>query len=411
MAKKALLDVLEQTIGKYVRNLDAESLNVALWSGKIELNSLELDVESVNLQLEQRAQQAPNLALPFRVLSGRFESFQVDVPWAHITSRPVVLRARGLSIEVEPIDLMGVVDMLHVPTTGEEDIERMAELKEARGRLLDSSNQYRLQAYNMKKIALADEKTTASGDNNTNNASSSTFTSRLVRRIIENIQVEIKDVHVSLTDDDGTAGVCLESLRLVTTDKNGEHVFVDRTAADRNSSTAPFDMSFLYKLLQIEGLGVYLDEDEYTTARRSLHSISEKASSGAGSGSDNDENDSRAYNPMANHSYILAPLSFEAKLRQADSNVCIEYAKYHLRSQLSSLSILLTRNQLDYIRKLSKVMAASDTGSKPLFPEYRPLVRVKKGTAKEWWKYAVRCIGRLNGRRCWVEFFKAYQKR
>jgi hypothetical protein len=37
MAKKALLDVLEQTIGKYVKNLDAESLNVAVWSGKIEL--------------------------------------------------------------------------------------------------------------------------------------------------------------------------------------------------------------------------------------------------------------------------------------------------------------------------------------------------------------------------------------
>jgi len=31
MAKKALLDVLEKTIGKYVLNLDAESLNVAVW--------------------------------------------------------------------------------------------------------------------------------------------------------------------------------------------------------------------------------------------------------------------------------------------------------------------------------------------------------------------------------------------
>ena len=110
MAKKALLDVLEQTIGKYVKNLDAESLNVALWSGKIELNSLQLDVDSVNAQLNQRAVEAPNLALPFRVLSGRFESFQVDVPWAHISSRPVVLRARGLSVEVEPVDNKGIQD-------------------------------------------------------------------------------------------------------------------------------------------------------------------------------------------------------------------------------------------------------------------------------------------------------------
>jgi ABC-type bacteriocin/lantibiotic exporter with double-glycine peptidase domain len=33
MAKKERLDVLEQTIGKYVKHLDAKSLNVAVWSG------------------------------------------------------------------------------------------------------------------------------------------------------------------------------------------------------------------------------------------------------------------------------------------------------------------------------------------------------------------------------------------
>ncbi|OEU10030.1 hypothetical protein FRACYDRAFT_165020, partial [Fragilariopsis cylindrus CCMP1102] len=93
---------LQQTIGKYVKNLDPESLNVAVWSGKIELNSLELDVESINSLLDKQAEEAPNFAMPFKILSGRFESFQVDVPWSAIASRPVVLRARGLSVMVEP---------------------------------------------------------------------------------------------------------------------------------------------------------------------------------------------------------------------------------------------------------------------------------------------------------------------
>ena len=53
MAKQALLDVLEQTIGKYVKNLDAKSLNVAVWSGKIKLHSLELDIEAVNAELDR----------------------------------------------------------------------------------------------------------------------------------------------------------------------------------------------------------------------------------------------------------------------------------------------------------------------------------------------------------------------
>ncbi|KAL3923709.1 MAG: hypothetical protein SGILL_001499 [Bacillariaceae sp.] len=406
MAKKALLDVLEQTIGKYVKNLDAESLNVALWSGKIELSSLELDVDSVNAQLNQRAVEAPNLALPFRVLSGRFESFQVDVPWAHIASRPVVLRARGLSVEVEPVDNKGIQDLLdavNMDKSDEAEVVRLKKLKEAREEQLDSANQYRLQAYNVRKIALAEEREN-SGENDDN--SSTTFTSRLVRRIIENIQLEITDVHVSLMDSDGAVGVCLASLRLMTTDKDGEKVFVDRTGANRRSSL-DLDMSFLYKMLQIEGLGIYLDEDEFDNARKSLHSIGEVSSADSG------ESEDGAYPQglAADHSYVLAPLSFEANLRQADGNVCLNYAKYHLRSQLSSLSILLNRSQLDFARKLAKVMSPADTGPKPLFPEYRPLVRIKKGTTKEWWAYSVRCIGRLNGRRSWVEFFRAYQKR
>lgn len=84
MAKKALLDVLEKTIGKYVLNLDAESLNVAVWSGTIQLNSLELNINAVNTELDRQAVEAPNLAIPFRVTSGQFESFQVDVPWTKI---------------------------------------------------------------------------------------------------------------------------------------------------------------------------------------------------------------------------------------------------------------------------------------------------------------------------------------
>jgi hypothetical protein len=401
MAKKALLDVLEQTIGKYVKNLDAESLNVAVWSGKIELNALELDVESVNAQLDQQSVDAPNLAMPFRVLSGRFESFQVDVPWTQITSQPVVLRARGLSVEVEPVERQGLEykDPLCMDPPSETEVVRLIQQKEARERTLESADQYRIQAYNMRKIALAEQDPTSHSGDKSNNS----FTSRLVRRIIENIQVEITDVHISLADADASVGVCLESLRLVTTDKAGEPVFVDRTAAPSRNSSSSFEMSFLYKMLQIEGLGIYLDEDVFTSTRKSLQPVSETLS--------NDDDKDNFHPVQDQHSFILAPLSFEAKLRQADSNVCINHAKYHLRSHLSSLSILLKRGQLDFARRMIKVMTPKDNGPKPLFPEYRPMVRIQKGTAKEWWKYTARCIGRMNGRRSWVEFFNAFQKR
>ena len=106
MAKKAILEVLEGTIGKYVHNLDSESLNVAVWSGKIELQSLQLDIHAVNSELSRRAQLAPNLACPFKVIEGRFDKVQLDVPWARLTSRPVVFRASGLWVYVEPHDFL-----------------------------------------------------------------------------------------------------------------------------------------------------------------------------------------------------------------------------------------------------------------------------------------------------------------
>jgi hypothetical protein len=404
MAKAALLDVLEKTIGKYVKNLDPESLSVAVWSGKIELNSLELDVESINSMLDKKAEEAPNLAMPFKVLSGRFESFQVDVPWSQISSRPVVLRARGLSVMVEPLDRSSSQffdDDDKIEHDLIRNMKRAAKQKEFREEQVDESNTYRLQAYALKKIAFAADK------DNANDGDTSTFASRLTRRIMENIQIEISDVHVSLRNEDGSAGVVLESLKLMATDKQGRLVYVDRTAANpRNSSLSDVDLSFQYKMLQIEGFGIYLDKDEFENAKKSLRSVSEDRISLV-------RDNSSVYSRRSlGHSFVLAPLSFQTSLRVADNTSCIDNAnaKYELRSSLSVLSFLLTRSQVDTVRKVAKIMSPSNSGPIPLFPEYRPLVLVK-GHGNEWWKYASRCIGRISGKRLWVEFFQAFQKR
>lgn len=91
MAKAAILNVLEETIGRYVQGLDSKSLNVAVWAGKIELQGLKVDTRAVNRELARQAIDAPNLAVPFRIVDGSFESLKVEVPWARLTSRPVVV--------------------------------------------------------------------------------------------------------------------------------------------------------------------------------------------------------------------------------------------------------------------------------------------------------------------------------
>jgi hypothetical protein len=393
MAKKALLDVLEQTIGKYVKNLDAESLNVAVWSGKIELNALELNCDAVNLALDRQAAETPNLAIPFKVVGGQFRSFQVDVPWAHLMSRPVVLRAQGLSVTVEPYDRTAQADFLHALHASEE--ERASKVQQMREKAMADEDDYRRKANAFRQLAAEDLDGGSNSPSATSNSNAS-FGARLVRRIIENIQVEISNVHIQLHGSESSAGIVLESLVLTTTDENGNVAFVDRTGKKAINQAN----SFLYKALRIVGLGVYMDEDEMRSSaslskhKQQLFAIQEN--------NEPDEPD---------HTYVLAPLSFEATLRQADSNACVEFPKYMLASELDSLSILLSKTQLELGHKIVEQIRPSEEAAVPLFPEYRPLQRVTKDTAREWWRYAYRCIGRMNGRRSWSEFILAFRRR
>jgi hypothetical protein len=410
MAKKAILDVLESTIGKYVHNLDAQSLNVAVWSGKIQLSKLELNTEAVNRKLAQQATDAPALAVPLRVVGGHFDAFQVDVPWAKLTSKPVVLRANGLTVVVEPYDHLAVeaiapsISTCNSPslssgvtnTPGKSSSSKLGAsikyksaavtaTKSRREQSMEEADEARVKYNAIRNLTTDDNESVSSvstggmdpGSNDNN------FLARLVRRIAENLQVEINNVRIEMRACGCSAGVVLKSLSLVSTNENGERAFIDR-GSSKNS------LSFLHKELNISGLGIYCDEDN------GLKGDSSSA-----------------------HSYILAPLSFQAKLRQADTMECVDFAKYLVTSEIANCSILIARRQLELLHNVYTTILIRQHrsgASRPLFPEYRPLLpildrRASRSHSKLWWRYALRCMGRLTRRTSWMEFYKAFQKR
>lgn len=390
MAKKAILEVLESTIGRYVQNLDPTTLNVAVFAGQIQLSSLILDVAAVNSELGRRAREAPNLASPFKVVEGRFENVSLDVPWARLSSRPVVFRARGLRVVMCPHDFLkrnecdGDDGSSRGDGRGDTTGNNGDEMEEERVHSVQEEEKARQRA-NVVRMALEEDTTAAGGeDYDTEESKSSSFTSRLVRRIVENLQFEIEDVHISVRGCGVSAGIALGSLSLVTTDSNGVRSFVDR----QTSSKADPSSSFLYKELLISGLGIYLQH----TDDEGLMNIMQQQ---------------QQQRPME---YVLSPLSFQAKLRQSDLDNCVDFPKYLVHSKLSSLSIKLSRTQLELGHRLAMAVKPHNRGIRPLFPEYRPLVSVKDDP-KQWWKYATRCIGRLNRRRSWMEFYLAFRKR
>lgn len=345
-------------------------LDLALYNGRVELHALELNVDAVNAELERQATQAPNLAVPFRVVDGGFSHLEVDVPWTAFWKRPVIFRVKGLTISVAPLDHV-------VPESMDESYADR--VRDARAKSIASANDYRHQTNALTQLA-KEESNDKSGKKH-----SSSF---LYRRAAENLQIEITDVHISLVGADARAGVVLESLRIFTTDEAGNEKFVVREVKDGNS--------FLHKSLVIRGLGAYMDDN--TTAARSLAAI----------GEDEGEKDGQS---SGDHNYILAPLSFLARLRIADGNVCVDYHKYLLESELSALSILLSKAQVELARKIQRQIKPALDRPRPLFPEYRPLKKLTRATAKDWWRYAYRCVGRLNGRGSWGEFGRAFQLR
>ncbi len=404
-----------------------ESLNVAVWAGKIELNSLKLDIEAVNRELARKAAEAPNLALPFRVISGSFTHLRVDVPWARITSRPVVMRLSGLKATVEPYDHLASKYNYAASTTATMNEEEKQEeergslststsastpkkkkkqKKDKRETALSYAEEGRQRSNTMRKLAQMDaededvQHLVANLDNNNHNTTSNSeqtrsasdtgFKAKLVRRIIENLQVDIDGVKLEMRGQGCVAGLALDHFSIVTTDQNGTRTFVDRAT---NSNDV--ENSFIYKVLSLKGLGIYCDE-EVDYSRHKLNC--------------------EHYQPLSSRrigerNYILSPLSFEAKLRQSDCINCIDFPKYLLSTNLPSVSIQLTRTQLELIHNVNLDIAKKQHVSRPLFPEYRPDEPLNKASAKKWWKYAVRAVGRITRRRSWLEFFIAFQKR
>ena len=375
MAKNALLGVLESTVGKYVQGLDAKSLNVAVWSGKIELSGLKLDVDAVNDELGRRARAAPNLAVPIRVCDGRFDTLKIEVPWARIASRPVVIKAAGFEVTVEPYDhLQGVTDLA------------AKKRKEVRKDEIARADEDRKRRNALWKINLTDIEgggtsgSARGGGQSSDPKQDAGFTANLIKRIIENFQIEIESFHVSLRGCGAQAGVVLGSLSIATTNEHGVKTFVDRTIVDKNTGTRS---KFLFKALSMSGLGLYVD----ATLTPSL--------------------------PMAEgrHSYILAPMDFEASVRQSDHEGHKMFPKYQVKSKIPQLASSLSQTQLELTNQITAALAPNQNVVRPLFPEYRPTSDILLGGARDWWRYAVRAIGRLNRRRSWAEFFIAYRKR
>lgn len=94
MFEKAVAVVLQRVLGHFLKGFDSESLKLSVWDGNIALFNLELNTEAIE-----------TLGLPVSVLGGTVGEVRVQVPWSHLSTKPITITIKKLLLLVAPKDI------------------------------------------------------------------------------------------------------------------------------------------------------------------------------------------------------------------------------------------------------------------------------------------------------------------
>ena len=207
--KDVVVQRLQQYFGDYVDGLTPENLRVQVLAGTITQCDLSLKAEAL-----------AQLQLPVVVRAGRLRRFHVVVPWSRITSEPVVVHIAGVTV---------------LAALAEEDADDAAAAAELASVQLAKLLHKKIEAVH------AAEALRKAGLQTSPGGAEESYATRLGRTILNNLRVNISDLHIRFEDVPPAGGgrpVCLgvqlASLRIVTTDAHGQELFVDDGERDQS---------------------------------------------------------------------------------------------------------------------------------------------------------------------------------
>ncbi|XP_076236647.1 vacuolar protein sorting 13D [Calliopsis andreniformis] len=349
--------VLNNYLGKYVENLNTDQLSIAL-SGEVELENLPLKKEALR-----------HIGLPVEIKAGFIGKVRLQIPVRQIRTASWVIVIEQLYLVAGPISLDEFDQEAEEQANVEYKLSRLDAL-EARWRAdTDRDPGYYASSY----------------------SSWVNYGTSLVTNIIENLQLNIKDVHiryedgVTLSNGSGIAlGVTIGAL----------------TAQSCDASWIPGSTSWnltdaSFKLMELDRFSIYwndLKPDEFV----GFHNLGDLAI---------------AMSEPKNiiKMYILLPVSARAHIKR-DRSVrplrSTNKPRIVVDLLLDDVPLCLTDVQYEQIVKCIKGLKDIDRRKRQR--RCRPTVSVS-AAPKEWWKYAVRChLGReaLKPKPCWEDLLQ-----
>ncbi|XP_076167518.1 vacuolar protein sorting 13D isoform X3 [Ptiloglossa arizonensis] len=350
--------VLNNYLGKYVENLNTDQLSIALLSGEVELENLPLKKEALR-----------HIGLPIEIKAGFIGKVRLQVPVRQIRTASWVIVIEQLYLVAGPISLSEFDNETEEQAILEYKLSRLDSL-EARWRANTELDP---------------------GYYATSYSSWVNYGTSLVTNIIENLQLNIKDVHIryedglTLSDDNGIAlGITIGAL----------------TAQSCDASWIPGSTSWnltdaSFKLMELDRLSVYwnhLKSDEFFGS----FNLGDLAIAM-----------SEPKNIIKKH--ILSPVSARAHIKRDRSERplrSISKPRIIVDLLLDDVPLYLTDVQYEQIVMCIKGLKDIDRCKQQR--RCRPTVSVSTAP-KEWWKYAARChIGTeaLKSKLCWAEMLQ-----
>ena len=303
MLEGLVAGLLNRFLGMYVKNFDPTQLKVGIWSGDVKLRNLQLRKEALD-----------QLKLPINVVEGHLGELTIVIPWSNLRGAPVKVYIEDVFLLASPKE--------EAEYDPEEDDRRKQRIKMEK---LDSAEL--LKERSQEGLSQEEQKKNQS------------FTQSLVTKIVDNLQVTVKNIHIRYEDSISAPGhsfalgLTLEEFSAVSTDGKWEPTFIQNSDA------------ITHKLAKLGALAVYWNTDtdligtgrEATDPDHEMISHDEMAAKFKSMIGSDDES-------TKNHQYILKPVSGQAKI-EMDKSGDIKVPKFKANLLFEEIGVVLDDDQ------------------------------------------------------------------
>ncbi|KWU46731.1 hypothetical protein RHOSPDRAFT_14825 [Rhodotorula sp. JG-1b] len=366
--ESVLAGILNRTLSAYVDNLNTSQLNVGIWSGDVKLRNLRLKKEALD-----------KFRLPVDVKEGYLGDLTLSIPWSNLGGKPVRVLVENVYLLATPTDSS--------KSTPEEDAARA-------------------QAAKLEKLENAEMLSTqpAPGMSAEEEQKNQSFTTSLVNKIVDNLQIEVRNIHIRYEDNLSvpghpfSVGLTLAGFSAVSTDAEWKPTFITKPAGG------------VHKLATLDSLAVYFDTDSKSLAGYSLDEAITKFT----------ELIARKNHTPA-HQFVLKPVSGEGRLVM-NKKIDAHTPKTDAELLFKELGFVLDADQ--YRDALSMVDLFHFYIRQREYRSFRPpAAEIEANRNRALWKFAINAIKtevhekhrqwswayfeeRRNDRKAYVDLFK-----